>query len=108
HRLDLSLEYVHDTALRHHQTRKNATTGRMRPRPFRDFFPLIFPVTFTLRPFLAKQGLRPPPPTPSSAPSPSSTASAPPSIPTSTSTWSSSTASSLKNPTARSTSTRRA
>lgn len=52
------LDYQHEIGLRHHRTKKNrtdnaASTGIV---PFRDLFLLIYPVTFTLRPFLAKKG----------------------------------------------------
>jgi hypothetical protein len=52
------LDYQHEIGLRHHRTKKNRTdraesTGIV---PFRDLFLLVFPVTFTLKPFLAKKG----------------------------------------------------
>lgn len=52
------LDYQHEIGLRHHRTRKNRTDGASSTDivPFRDLFALIFPVTFTLRPFLAKKG----------------------------------------------------
>ena len=52
------LDYQHEIGLRHHRTRKNRTDGAASTDivPFRDLFALIFPVTFTLRPFLAKKG----------------------------------------------------
>lgn len=52
------LDYQHQIALRHHRAQKNQTDGAASTAivPFRDLFPLIFPVTFTLRPFLAKRG----------------------------------------------------
>ncbi|XXY47473.1 protoglobin domain-containing protein [Sorangium sp. So ce269] len=52
------LDYQHEIGLRHHRARKNATDGAPSTAivPFRDLFALVFPVTFTLRPFLAKQG----------------------------------------------------
>ncbi|WP_433929040.1 protoglobin domain-containing protein [Sorangium cellulosum] len=52
------LDYQHEIGLRHHRSRKNATDGAPSTAivPFRDLFALVFPVTFTLRPFLAKQG----------------------------------------------------
>jgi hypothetical protein len=51
------LDYQHEIGLRHHRTKKNVTDGADASAivPFRDLFALIFPVTFTLRPFLAKQ-----------------------------------------------------
>lgn len=55
------LDYQHEIALRHHRTKKNTTDGASAADivPLRDLFLLIFPVTFTLRPFLAKQGHSP-------------------------------------------------
>lgn len=52
------LDYQHEIALRHHRTKKNRTDGANAAAivPFRDLFALIFPVTFTLRPFLAAKG----------------------------------------------------
>ncbi|MGK3991592.1 protoglobin domain-containing protein [Sorangium sp. So ce136] len=52
------LDYQHESGLRHHRSRKNTTDGAPSTAivPFRDLFALAFPVTFTLRPFLAKQG----------------------------------------------------
>jgi hypothetical protein len=52
------LDYQHEIGLRHHRTKKNVTDGAASTAivPFRDLFALIFPITFTLRPFLAKQG----------------------------------------------------
>jgi hypothetical protein len=52
------LDYQHEIGLRHHRTRKNATEAAPAPAivPFRDLFALIFPITFTLRPFLTKAG----------------------------------------------------
>jgi hypothetical protein len=52
------LDYQHEIGLRHHRTKKNRTDGANSTDivPFRDLFALIFPVTFTLRPFLAKAG----------------------------------------------------
>lgn len=52
------LDYQHEIGLRHHRTKKNQTDGAPSTAivPFRDLFALIFPVTFTLRPFLAKKG----------------------------------------------------
>ena len=52
------LDYQHEIGLRHHRTRKNVTDGAASTDhiPFRDLFALIFPVTFTLRPFLAGKG----------------------------------------------------
>jgi Protoglobin len=52
------LNYQHEIGLRHHRTRKNLTDGVDSTPivPFRDLFALVFPVTFTLKPFLAKKG----------------------------------------------------
>ncbi|MEZ4225708.1 MAG: protoglobin domain-containing protein [Polyangiaceae bacterium] len=52
------LDYQHEIGLRHHRSKKNATDGAASTDivPFRDMFALVFPVTFTLRPFLAKKG----------------------------------------------------
>lgn len=52
------LDYQHEIGLRHHRTKKNQTDGAPSTAivPFRDLFALVFPVTFTLRPFLAAAG----------------------------------------------------
>lgn len=52
------LDYQHEIGLRHHRTKKNRTDGAASTDivPFRYLFLLTFPVTFTLRPFLAKKG----------------------------------------------------
>jgi hypothetical protein len=52
------LDYQHEIGLRHHRTKKNRTDGAASTGivPFRDLFLLVFPVTFTLKPFLAKKG----------------------------------------------------
>lgn len=52
------LDYQHEIGLRHHRTRKNRTDGAVSTDivPFRYLFALVFPVTFTLKPFLAKKG----------------------------------------------------
>ncbi|RYZ43444.1 MAG: protogloblin ApPgb [Myxococcaceae bacterium] len=52
------LDYQHEMGLRHHRVKKNKTDGAPSTDivPFRDLFALIFPVTFTLRSFLAEQG----------------------------------------------------
>ncbi|MBC7976977.1 MAG: protogloblin ApPgb [Myxococcales bacterium] len=52
------LDYQHEIGLRHHRQRKNQTDGAAATAivPFRDLFALIFPITFTLRPFLARHG----------------------------------------------------
>jgi len=55
------LDYQHEIGLRHHRSRKNQTDGAASTDivPFRDLFLLIFPVTLTLKPFLAKKGHSP-------------------------------------------------
>lgn len=55
------LDYQHEIGLRHHRIKKNQTDGAPSTDvvPFRNLFALIFPVTFTLKPFLAKQGHSP-------------------------------------------------
>jgi hypothetical protein len=52
------LDYQHEIGLRHHRTNKNRTDGAPSVEivPFRNLFLLVFPVTFTLKPFLAKKG----------------------------------------------------
>lgn len=53
------LNYQHEVGLRHHRTKKNRTdnaAASVENVPFRDIFALIFPVTVTLKPFLAKKG----------------------------------------------------
>ena len=52
------LDYQHEIGLRHHRAKKNTTDAATSTAlvPFRDLFLLIFPVTVTLKPFLAKQG----------------------------------------------------
>jgi len=52
------LDYQHEIGLRHHRVKKNTTDGAPSTDivPFRNLFALIFPVTFTLRPFLASHG----------------------------------------------------
>jgi len=52
------LDYQHEIGLRHHRTKKNETDTAPSTDivPFRNLFALVFPVTFTLRPFLAKGG----------------------------------------------------
>ena len=52
------LDYQHEMGLRHHRAKKNSTDGAASTGivPFRDLFLLVFPVTFTLKPFLAKKG----------------------------------------------------
>jgi len=52
------LDYQHEIGLRHHRSKKNRIDGAASTAivPFRNLFPLVFPVTFTLKPFLAKKG----------------------------------------------------
>ncbi len=52
------LDYQHEIGLRHHRVKKNRTDGAPSTDivPFRNLFALVFPVTFTLRPFLAEKG----------------------------------------------------
>jgi hypothetical protein len=52
------LDYQHEIGLRHHRTKKNATDGAPSTDiiPFRHLVALVFPVTFTLKPFLANKG----------------------------------------------------
>lgn len=52
------LDYQHEIGLRHHRAKKNRTDGATSTAivPFRDLFALIYPVTFTLKPFLAGKG----------------------------------------------------
>jgi len=52
------LAYQHEIGLRHHRARKNRTDGvdAADHVPFRYLPLLIFPVTFTLKPFLARKG----------------------------------------------------
>jgi hypothetical protein len=52
------LDYQHEIGLRHHRVKKNKTDGAPSTDlvPFRNLFALVFPITFTLRPFLGKQG----------------------------------------------------
>ncbi len=55
------LDYQYEIGLRHHRSRKNRTDGAASTDivPFRDLFLLIFPVTLTLKPFLAQKGHSP-------------------------------------------------
>jgi hypothetical protein len=52
------LDYQHEIGLRHHRIKKNSTDGAPSTAivPFRNLFALVFPVTFTLKPFLAAKG----------------------------------------------------
>ena len=51
-------DYQHEIGLRHHRMKKNRTDGIASTDivPFRYLAALIFPVTATLKPFLAKNG----------------------------------------------------
>lgn len=55
------LDYQHEIGLRHHHAKKNQTDGAPSTAivPFRNLFALVFPVTYTLRPFLAARGHAP-------------------------------------------------
>jgi hypothetical protein len=52
------LDYQHEIGLRHHRSKKNRTDRAESTDivPFRDLFLLISPVTFRLKPFLARKG----------------------------------------------------
>lgn len=52
------LDYQHEIGLRHHREKKNRTDGAPSTDlvPFRDLFVLVYPITHTLRPFLAAKG----------------------------------------------------
>ncbi|MGE0547401.1 MAG: protoglobin domain-containing protein [Kofleriaceae bacterium] len=52
------LDYQHEIGLRHHRAKKNKTDNVPSTAivPFRYLFAVIFPVTHTLKPFLAKKG----------------------------------------------------
>jgi hypothetical protein len=52
------LDYQHEIGLRHHRTKKNQTDGATAAEivPFRYLVALVYPITATLRPFLAKGG----------------------------------------------------
>jgi hypothetical protein len=53
------LDYQHEIGLRHHRAKKNLTdavTGGSPIVAFRYLVPLAYPITATLRPFLAKRG----------------------------------------------------
>jgi hypothetical protein len=52
------LDYQHEIGLRHHRVKKNQTDNARAAAhvPFRDLFALVFPITWTLRPFLARKG----------------------------------------------------
>jgi hypothetical protein len=52
------LDYQHEIGLRHHRAKKNEADRAPSTAivPFRNLFALVFPITATLRPFLAKTG----------------------------------------------------
>ncbi len=52
------LDYQYEIGLRHHRSKKNRTDGvdAADHVAFRDLILLTYPVTFTLKPFLAKKG----------------------------------------------------
>jgi hypothetical protein len=52
------LDYQYEIGLRHHRTKKNQTDGVAAAPivPLRDLIALVYPVTATLKPFLAKNG----------------------------------------------------
>jgi Protoglobin len=52
------LDYQHEIGLRHHRTKKNRTDAAASTDivPFRYLVALVFPITFTLKPFLARKG----------------------------------------------------
>lgn len=52
------LDYQDEIGLRHHRHRKNRTDGvdAAEVVPFRYLVPIVFPITHTLKPFLAKKG----------------------------------------------------
>ncbi len=52
------LDYQHEIGLRHHRSKKNCTDGVAAAEivPFRYLFLLVYPITYTLKPFLAKKG----------------------------------------------------
>lgn len=52
------LDYQYEIGLRHHRSKKNLTDSAASTDivPFRYLFLLIFPVTYTLKPFLAEKG----------------------------------------------------
>lgn len=52
------LDYQHEIGLRHHRAKKNRTDDAPSTDlvPFRDLFLLVYPVTVTLKPFLADKG----------------------------------------------------
>lgn len=52
------LNYQHEIGMRHHRLKKNQTDGvnAVDIVPFRHLLAVVFPVTFTLKPFLGKLG----------------------------------------------------
>jgi hypothetical protein len=53
------LDYQQEIALRHTRAKKNRTTGRKRPLthiPLRYLISFVYPITATMRPFLANKG----------------------------------------------------
>ncbi len=52
------LDYQHEIGLRHHRTKKNRTDGvaSVPHIPLRYLIAFIYPITATIRPFLAKKG----------------------------------------------------
>lgn len=55
------LDWQHEIGRRHHRTGKNQTDGARAAEivPFRYLMALVYPITATLRPFLAKEGRAP-------------------------------------------------
>jgi hypothetical protein len=55
------LDWQHEIGLRHHRSKKNRTDGAHAAEivPFRYLMALVYPITATLRPFLAKKGHAP-------------------------------------------------
>jgi hypothetical protein len=55
------LDYQHEIGLRHHRVKKNRTDSVAASDivPFRYLALLVFPITYTLRPFLARKGHSP-------------------------------------------------
>lgn len=55
------LDYQYEIGLRHHRSKKNRTDGAAAAEivPFRYLIALLYPVTATLKPFLAKRGHSP-------------------------------------------------
>ncbi|MCS6908304.1 MAG: protoglobin domain-containing protein [Anaerolineales bacterium] len=55
------LDYQHEIGLRHHRTKKNQTDGvnAVEHVPLRYLIAFIYPITATIKPFLAKKGHSP-------------------------------------------------